>query len=190
MILGGRSYMLLLGTAVFLQNVLSDEKPAWAMIGFDLSAMAQETEQYLKRETSDGLYGSVCQIFRSIFFLEITKRSLQMLYVSSAVLLITVIGLSILCILLKHMKNVKLSQAMTETPAPAEVKYELTQNNKEILEQLVKNTYMINKYMKYAIRLKKKEQKSKLRAIRKIYKTESEASLPMCYCSDSGQESE
>ncbi|XP_062828497.1 uncharacterized protein LOC107982358 [Anolis carolinensis] len=184
-------YVLLLGTiffySVFLQRDASNcEKPAWANVAFDTTK--QEAEN-LMTAPSHSLY-SAGQICHSIFGLAFSKRCLEKLYANVTVLLVTIIGLFILCLLLKHIKNIKPSQDMTEIVPASEPNNESTQNNQEMLEQLLKNTHKINKYMKlYAIGHYKKEMKSKLSRKRKNYETENDRFLPMCFCHDSCQDS-
>ncbi|XP_016852054.1 uncharacterized protein LOC107983323 [Anolis carolinensis] len=189
MVLSGPSYyVLLLGaifSSVFLhQDAVYCEKPTWANVAFDTKK--QEGDQLSMGAPSNSLYGSVGQIFHSIF-------GLENLYASGKVLLVTIIGLVILCLLLRHIKTIKFFQAnqgMTKIVPASGPNNELTQNNREMLEQLVKNTHKINKYMKlYVIGHYRKEMKCRISRRRKNYETESDHFLPVCSCHDSCQDS-
>ncbi|XP_062828589.1 uncharacterized protein LOC134296777 [Anolis carolinensis] len=167
MFLGGCTFALLLGS---VGVCLCYDTPAWATTGFDLPP--KERQREWKREPSN-----VC-----IFGLD--RFGLEML-ICGALILVIVIDTAILYISRKHKKNIKASQAMTETPGALEAENEWIKHHTKMLERLLKSTREINKCMKDILHIEKKILQSQLRR-RKISETENEDSIQVC--ADSGQE--
>ncbi|KAJ7332467.1 hypothetical protein JRQ81_014647 [Phrynocephalus forsythii] len=142
MLFQSSSQVLLLWAAFLLQDIHGlCERPAWATVGWDLTAKKLEEIPTTKQSTK-----SICQMCQCFTGIGLSNGCPEVIYGSCKAVLILVTCLSVFYLLSK-LKRIKKRKGMIQT-SPASISEEMYDHNR-MIKKLVENTSKIKNYMKY-----------------------------------------